>query len=258
MNEILKRSLASILTTLDLGLKKKRQPKLRYPIELNEEERGWVDHVLENKLTMVSPERLFATALACKHALDQNIAGDFVECGVWRGGNAMVAAAIFNFHKADKKVYLYDTFEGMTMPTDADRKNSDGTEAVAEFVKHQKADHNDWCYASLEDVRDSFQTAGLLSDSVVFVKGDVLKTLELKSVPSKISVLRLDTDWYESTKRELEILYPKLSFGGTLIIDDYGHWAGSKKAVDEYFQRIGKRPFLQYTDPTGRAAVKYQ
>ena len=92
----------------------------------------------------------------------------------------------------------------------------------------------------------------------MFVKGDVLETLDhMRESPLCLSVLRLDTDWYESTLRELQILYPKLSIGGALLIDDYGHWEGARKAVDEYFSSIPQKPLLQYTDPTGRMAVKH-
>jgi O-methyltransferase len=78
----------------------------------------------------------------------------------------------------------------------------------------------------------------------------------MQTLPNKICVLRLDTDWYESTKKELEILYPKLSINGCLIIDDYGHWSGAKKATDEYFETHHNRPLLHCIDYTGRAAVK--
>ena len=84
-------------------------------------------------------------------------------------------------------------------------------------------------------------------------KGDVLSTLAVPdNLPLKIAVLRLDTDWYESTRMELETLYPRLSVDGVIMIDDYGHWTGARRAVDEYFAR-GQRPLLQYTDATGRA-----
>lgn len=206
---------------------------------------------------MASDERLFTTMLACKHVVERGIEGDFLECGVWRGGNAVLAAAIFRLYGSKKKVYLFDTFEGMTEPTEPDKYTATGRGALQEFRDHQQESHNDWCYASIEDVRNSFLKVDLLSDNVIFVKGDVLTTLaEAANIPAHISVLRLDTDWYESTKKELEVLYPLLSVGGTLIIDDYGHWAGSKKATDEYFANCGGRPLLQYTDYTGRAGIK--
>jgi O-methyltransferase len=96
-----------------------------------------------------------------------------------------------------------------------------------------------------------------LDDKIIFIQGDVAVTLEVpNNLPEGIAVLRLDTDWYESTKKELEILYPRLSVGGVLLVDDYGHWVGAREAVDEYFKRHNNRPFLVYNDNTGRAGVK--
>ena len=244
-----------------LGLEVRRQAPeeqktYAFPVELTQEERDLFLYVRQNGLTMVSDERLYATMLACRFAIERGIAGDFVECGVWRGGNALLAAGLFRLHGADRKVYLFDTFTGMTEPTAADRKESTGAPAAETYRALQRGTHTDWCFASLEDVQQTFSRAGLLDDRVVFVKGDVLATLDGPEVPDRIAVLRLDTDWYESTKKELEVLYPRLSAGGVLIIDDYGHWAGARQATDEYFETHGQRPFLQYTDLTGRTAVK--
>jgi O-methyltransferase len=234
-----------------LGYELRKSPKARMPVELTREESAIIDYVMANQLTMVSYERLWTTMMSCKYAIEQKIEGDFVECGVWRGGNSMVAAEMFKLYGVAKKVWLFDTFKGMTAPTDADVEATGGKPA------QQRDTHNAWCYASLGDVRNSFDRRGLLSDQVRFVEGDVCLTLENSAqLPDKICVLRLDTDWYESTKKELEVLYPKLSQRGCLIIDDYGYWAGSKKATDEYFDLHGNRPFLQYTDDTGRVGVK--
>jgi hypothetical protein len=233
-------------------------PTDRTPVELSPEERRLVDHVADQRLSMASRERLWATAMACRHVIERDVPGDFVECGVWRGGNALLAAALFRLHRADRRVYLFDTFGGMTVPTERDRSAADGAPALEKFQASQQADHNEWCYASLQDVRANFAAAGLLGDNVTFVQGDVLRTLEEpRNLPARIAVLRLDTDWYESTRKELEVLYPRLSTGGALIIDDYGHWAGARQATDEYFATYGGRPFLQYTDYTGRLGIKY-
>ena len=241
------------------GYEIRRKSKTRIdssmPIELNVAEREIVKYVMSEKLTMVSLERLQTTVMACKHALDRDIEGDFVECGVWRGGNAIAAAEIFKLYKSDKSVWLFDTYKGMTAPTNADVQASNGEAAINQYIADQKETHNEWCYASIDDVRNNFTNLGLTSN-IFFVEGDVCQTLDRAMVPNKICVLRLDTDWYESTKKELEILYPKLSRGGCLIIDDYGHWSGSKKATDEYFEKHDNRPYLQYTDYTGRVAVK--
>jgi O-methyltransferase len=254
---IAKKALRSTLNLIGLELKREASATIAFPVELTTQEKDFFVYVRDNNLSMASDERLFTTMLACKHVVERDIEGDFLECGVWRGGNAVLAAAIFRLYGSKKKVYLFDTFEGMTEPTELDRYAATGRGALQEFRDHQQESHNDWCYASIDDVRNSFLKVDLLSDNVIFVKGDVLTTLaEAANIPAHISVLRLDTDWYESTKKELEVLYPLLSVGGALIIDDYGHWAGSKKATDEYFTNCGGRPLLQYTDYTGRAGIK--
>lgn len=234
-----------------------RSPRPQMPVELSAEEREFVHYVKDRNLTMTSYERLWTTLMACKHVMERDISGAFVECGVWRGGNALLAAWVFRLHGANRRVYLLDTFQGMTAPTQRDKRVKDGSAALGDFLQNQKGTYNTWCYASLEDVKNNFAQAGLLSENVIFVQGDVCETLEdERNLPDDIAVLRLDTDWYQSTKKELETLYPRLSIGGVLLIDDYGHWAGAKDATDEYFHLHNNRPFLQYVDYTGRTAVK--
>jgi O-methyltransferase len=228
-------------------LKRITPPKIdlrSFPTELSEGDRAVFDYVRQNDLSMATDDRLYATLLACRYAAEANIPGDFVECGVWRGGNAILAADVFKRLAPTKKVYLFDTFAGMTAPT-----AHDGSGAVLEYKQNQRADYNEWCLCPLEEVKSNFAKYRL---DAQFIVGDVMKTLS--AAPETISVLRLDTDWYESTKYELETLYPRLCSGGVLMIDDYGHWRGARKAVDEYFH--GRRPFFNYIDYTGRAAVK--
>lgn len=197
--------------------------------------------------------------MACKHVIERDVGGDFVECGVWRGGNALLAAKIFRLYGVNKRVWLFDTFMGMTEPSDVDTRTHDGFAAKVKFAETQRDTHNEWCFCSIDDVKQSFQEAGVLDENIVFVQGDVNETLDdQKNLPKEISVLRLDTDWYDSTKKELEVLYPMVSLGGVLILDDYGHWSGSRIAADEYFSNMKNRPFLQYTDAGGRAGVKFE
>lgn len=226
------------------------------PVEFSDDERQIIEDVMDNKLTLVSYERLWATLLACKYVVSQNIEGDFVECGVWRGGDAIVAARFFKLNAIDKKVWCFDTFAGMTPPTDFDVTHT-GQRAKEEFARGQNESHNDWGYVSLEEVRENFAQRGLLG-GVTFVVGDVLETLGegSKTLPSKMSVLRLDTDWYESTLKELSVLYPCLTLGGVLLLHDHGVWSASRKAVDECFEEHHNRPLLWRTDFDGRAGVK--
>jgi O-methyltransferase len=179
-----------------------------------------------------------------------------VECGVWRGGSMMAAARTLQALGAtDRDLYLFDTFEGMSPPTniDVDFRGRDASQSLAES---SRADPEScWCYASLEEVRSSIATLGYPDQRLHYVQGKVENTVP-KHAPSEIAVLRLDTDWYESTKHELNHLYPLLSSGGVLIIDDYGHWKGSRRATDEFIAATPNFGLLIRVDYTGRLAIK--
>lgn len=227
----------------------------RLPVEIDASDREVFQYVREKRLSTSTDERLFAAIMACRHVVERDVAGDFVECGVWRGGNSIIAAHVFRNLGSAKNVWLFDTFAGMTEPTEVDI-NYRGERAREKFHNTRKGLGSDWCYAPLEEVQANFDGLGLLGARVKFVKGDVAQTLaQPEELPGSVAVLRLDTDWYESTRVELETLYPRLTPGGILIIDDYGHWGGARKAVDEYFSRH-ERPFLQYIDQTARIGIK--
>ena len=256
---MIKKFINSSLNKLGYEIKSKKKILINnsIPVEFNRAELEIINYIMSNKLTMASCERLYATVMACKYVLDNDIQGDFVECGVWRGGNALAAAEIFKIYGSDKKVWLFDTFQGMTAPADVDIGALSGESAKFKYEANQNKTHNTWCYASLDEVRNNFAKRKVTSN-VFFIQGNVNQTLtsDITERLNKISILRLDTDFYESTKNEIEVLYPKLSIGGVLIIDDYGHWQGSRKAIDEYFKQNPKKPFLQYIDYTGRMGVK--
>jgi O-methyltransferase len=194
--------------------------------------------------TMTSPQRIAAVIDAARYIEAAGVPGAFVECGVWKGGSSMAAALAF---KTPRPLYLFDTYEGMTAPTAADRRP--GGRTAADMMKGADI----LCYSSLDEVRANMASTGYPAEQIVYVKGRVEDTLPA-SAPNPIAILRLDTDWYESTRHELECLYPRLSPGGVLIIDDYGHWTGAKKAVDEYFAAAPL--LLTRIDYTGRMAVK--
>lgn len=209
---------------------------------------------------MVSPERLFSLVLACRWVIDNDIPGDFVEAGVWRGGASILVGLWLQQHSiVDRKIWLYDTFAGMTEPEVGDVRSRDGKTFDQIRVDHELAGLGDdgiAAYAPLDLVKQNFQEAGLNPDSVIFVVGDVEKTLLVaRNLPDTISILRLDTDWYASTSAELNVLYPKLSRNGVLLVDDYGYFEGSRRAVDEYFE-LRKRPFFLLDDEYGRTGLK--
>jgi len=200
--------------------------------------------------TMTGIERINCLIDAVSYLTTNKIGGDIAECGVWRGGSMMtIALALINQGDTSRRLFLYDTYEGMSEPTPLD-KSFEGVSAEEQM----KSESGKWCYAGIEDVRQNFLSTGYPEDKIHFVKGKVEDTIP-ENIPENLALLRLDTDWYESTRHELNHLYPLLSTAGVLIIDDYGHWQGAKKAVDEYFAEKKKRIYLHRIDYTGRIAV---
>ncbi len=153
-------------------------------------------------------------------------------------------------------LHLFDTFEGMSEPTPEDR-NLKGQLATETLANADKATSWSWAYSPLEEVRENLRATGYDPDKIVFVEGKVEDTIP-DHAPAQISLLRLDTDWYESTYHELVHLYPRLSVGGVLIIDDYGHWNGARKAVDQYLGENNLKLLLHRIDYTGRICVKLE
>lgn len=205
-------------------------------------------------LSMTSLLARWAFVQAIRHVEGRKVPGDIVECGVWRGGNLVIAGLMRRKLGFDRQIWGFDTFAGMTAPTDMDFKPAQQLDAAREFSKLDRGEYNEWCYAPEEEVLRNFENRTGSCD-VKLVRGPVEQTLKQPgNLPEAISVLRLDTDFYESTRAELEILYPRLSPGGVLIIDDYGEWAGSRRAVDEYFD--GDPVWLHHVTPTVRLLVK--
>ncbi len=207
--------------------------------------------------TMTSVERLYALYTAVKYILDHDIPGDFAECGVWRGGSAMLIAGMLARRGVhDRKLYMYDTYEGMSAPTEDDR-DFRGKDAATLLEKSEDDKETSvWCLASLEEVRHNMTLTEYPMEHIHFIQGKVEDTIPVQSPPGPLALLRLDTDWYESTRHELEHLYPLLVRQGVLIIDDYGHWEGCRKAVDEYFSKERIQMLLHRIDYTGRIGIK--
>jgi hypothetical protein len=207
--------------------------------------------------TLTSVHRLHALIEAVKHIARSGIAGDIVECGVWKGGSMMaVARTLQNLGQTERSLYLFDTFAGMTAPGEED-VSVGGTPAAQKFqrARHESGDGSEWCNASLSEVRAAMESTAYPPDRIILVEGKVEATIPARA-PDRIALLRLDTDWYESTSHEMTHLYPRLAEGGVLIVDDYGHWLGARRAVDEYFAAHGVRMLLQRVDYTCRLGVK--
>jgi O-methyltransferase len=200
--------------------------------------------------TMTSEERIISLFESLEYIRINNIEGDFVECGVWKGGNILgMMEYLSHYNITDRNIWLYDTFNGMTDPEeeDIDFNNTRANDII----------DNIRCYSNLEEVKMNLSASNLPKDLLVYVIGDICETLNYqKNIPKKISILRLDTDWYKSTKKEMEILYPRLTNNGVLIVDDYGHWKGSKKAVDDYIEEKKLNLEIEKIDYTGIKIIK--
>ena len=169
----------------------------------------------------------------------------------------IIAKTLMQLNNLDKEIWLYDTFDGMTDPTNDDvevETNLRGMELL-ENVDKTTDRLNMWAYAPKDLVIENMNSTGFPRDKIKYIDEKVEETL-LHVKPASIALLRLDTDWYESTKKELECLYPLLVSGGVLIIDDYGHFKGSKKAVDDYFSNIKEKPLLHRIDYSARMVIK--
>jgi hypothetical protein len=209
--------------------------------------------------TMTSVQRGLAVFRAVRYLCQNNIAGDFIECGVWRGGSSMIAMSTLRHLGAmDRRVILFDTFQGMTEPSQAD---IDAAGNKAEDIIREQAGRHDGilCVASLDEVKANVAKVGYPTHLIEYVVGDIRKTAQSFEW-RPIALLRLDTDFYDSTKIALQTFYPRLVKHGVLVIDDYGHWDGARRAVDEYRESIraaGQHfPMLNIIDYTGRIATK--
>ncbi len=204
--------------------------------------------------TQTGPECIYTLIEATRYVVQNNIPGAFVECGVFRGGSVLaMARTLVEMNRTDRDIWLYDTFEGMPAPTEDDFRIRGGSSAMPKFTALQKGEGSDWCAESLDVVRQRVYATKYPQDRFRFVQGKVEDTIP-ETIPDQIALLRLDTDWYESTKHELVHLWPRLAVGGVLIIDDYGHWAGARKAVDEFFE--DQVVFLNRIDFSARIVIK--
>ena len=207
--------------------------------------------------TMTSVERMYLLYKCAEYMAKARIPGDMLECGVWRGGSMMLAAGtLMRFGDLSRTLHLFDTFEGHPKPGSVHDVDLWGTRAMDQWASQRKTDEtSDWARISIEEVRSNMALTGYPMEKVKLVKGMVEKTAA-PNVPQALSLLRLDTDWYASTKVGLEVFWPRLVRGGVLIVDDYGHYQGQRKAVDEFF--AGRPQLLHRVDYGCRVIVKFE
>jgi hypothetical protein len=228
--------------------------------EIAEDNRAIVERALP--YTMTGVLRVNATVDAVRHCVRRDVPGAFAECGVWRGGSVLAMILTLQELAAEPRdIHLYDTFEGMTEPTALDTSPVEPP-ALDTWKAARERDERPWQEvfgAEVFDersVRETLEATGYPADRLHLVKGKVEDTIP-DHAPDRLALLRLDTDWYESTRHELAHLYPRLADGGVLMIDDYGHWQGARRAVDEYFERHAPAVLLNRIDYTGRIAIKH-
>jgi hypothetical protein len=215
---------------------------------------GWIRDIISEvqPYTMTSPERIAALCQSIAYIERWSIPGDIVECGVWRGGSMMAAALALGRLGSIRTMHLYDTFAGMPKPTAHDIEAASGKSAADLLASN---DVHVVASSGIDEVKSHLARTGYPETKLKFVLGKVEDTIP-KEAPDQIALLRLDTDWYESTRHELEHLWPRLSPLGILIVDDYGHWTGAQKAVDEFIDRSPTPLFLHRIDYTGRLLTK--
>lgn len=208
--------------------------------------------------SMTSIERMYALYQAIKFIVSANIKGDIVECGVWRGGSMMIVAhTLLELGVTDRCLYLFDTYEGLPRPDVQKDIDLWGNRAIDGWLPYSVGEEKShWAEASYEEVRDNLTSTNYPATNMHFIKGMVERTVP-EFAPQQIALLRLDTDWYESTKHELNHLYDRLGQGGILIIDDYGHFKGARQAVDEFFSERKIPALLNRIDYSGRLFFKF-
>ena len=223
------------------------------PVETDKKIKKFIHISAEFSIT--GHEQMYLLSQAILNTKENNVDGDFVECGVWKGGNILLYKLLNDFYSLNKNIFAYDTFQGMVTPEDVDIDYK-GESAKKLLLANQKSENitNIHCFSKIDTVKKNILKYSKLKN-INFIIGPVEKTLLLeKNLPKKISILRLDTDWYSSTKIELEVLYPRLVKGGVLIIDDYGYWQGSRKEVDEFF--FNKKKWLHVNGDSCRYIIK--
>jgi O-methyltransferase len=188
------------------------------------------------RATMTSPQRCLRLWKQCQEIFQRKIPGAIVECGVWRGGSAALMALAARHYGETRDFHLFDSFEGLPEPSAADDAASiaySGGRSSGQLVPIGE------CTADVDQVKTLlFKNLDLDPAAFHFHIGWFQSTVPSASPAiDGIALLRLDGDWYESTKVCLEEFYPKLVSGGTIILDDYFAWKGCRDATEEYRAR---------------------
>lgn len=223
-----------------------RRPE--FPIDYEE---AYIEIIKKTRgYTLTSHEKLYQLIGIVKYLIDNKISGDFVECGVWRGGSILAMIETLKLLKVDHiKIHLFDTFSVNDMlETTAAIEEDKPFESSGPVSLEQLS-------VDLESVKKLMRSTGYPQENIIFHVGRVEDTIPKSSIDS-IALLRLDTDWYDSTRLQLESFYHKVENNGVVISDDYGYWEGHKKAVDEFLANNKLKPLLVRNDHACRFFIK--
>ena len=248
----LKKTLKKVFNFLGLEIRRKNSWYEKYRDSVVEIDKN-LEKILkrsENYINASLPNR-WGIIQSLQHVKRNKIKGDIVETGVFHGGGIIFLNDILKYLKLKKTIWGYDTFEGIPN-INLKKDRILGSKKIKHVKKSDNMDKN--MYPTLDTVKNNLKKNNV-KNQINLIKGDTKKTLKInKHLPKKISFLRLDTDFYESTLNELKTFYPKISKNGILMIDDYGHHVGCRKAVDEYFKN--KKIWLHRIDYTARLIIK--
>lgn len=221
------------------------------PVDTDDHTRRVIEATAE--FTLTPHARVIALVDAVRHVVQHKVPGAIVECGVWRGGSMMaVAMTLLEQGDVSRDLYLFDTFTAMP-PSGPEDFLANG-QKVVDLVEGDVIPE-EYAFLPIDAVRDAMASTGYPIERTHFVQGLVEDTIPAQA-PDAIALCRLDTDYYASTKHELEHLYPNITSGGVLVIDDYGHFLGAKQAVDEYFPDPAAKPFFHRVDYSARLVFK--
>jgi hypothetical protein len=209
------------------------------------------------RFSMTTVERLYGLWTSVRYLVEAGVDGDFVEAGVWRGGSVMLMAhEILRSGASLRPLWLYDTFAGLPRPNpeiDIDVLGNRGIDGWQ--MNNIAGDTSIWAYADEAEVRANMASTGYPSDRLHFIVGKVEETVPAHC-PERVALLRIDTDWHASYTHLLEQLYDRLVPGGVLLLDDYGHFLGARRAVDDFRRKRGIHLPLLRVDYSCRLMIK--
>lgn len=248
----------TLLRKMGYEIRKFSAPEIRdfFPIDFDDWDKDLWAAVAPH--TMTSLERIYSLRRAVEYVTAARLPGAFVECGVWKGGSSLaMVLCLQRLHTDNRELFLYDTFDDGWPAGDEIDVTAEGVPAHQLWLDAlERGETADTLFAKYDNVRDLLWSTGYPRERLHFIKGKVEDTIP-GTIPEQIALLRLDTDWYSSTKHELEHLYPRLVSGGVLMIDDYASFAGARQATDEYFEAKGITILLHRVDDKGyRIGIK--